>query len=255
MAGPAGLNAPPIGVVIKNDDGSNSIWTGKAWAPARQSAGGWGIDQEAMQRLGMGGQGANGNISGADQKQVFDMENDANQTDTLAGNANDFMKRNRRTGTGGVYALPFASKAAKAMGVSGADDLAQMDRDNISSATAMRAPGMRLTQMEFGKFLGATPSVQNAGPQNAQIATAINKANTLAQAKASFFSSYLDHHRTLSGAIPAWLAFKNSRFDEDMNYLPDPISHQRAAGEALRSRSSQGSAPAMLKPADYLGSH
>lgn len=182
-------------------------------------------------------------LTNADQKQVTDMQGDASQTESLASNANDFMKRNQRTGTGGIYAIPGVVDVAKALGVSGADDLAQMNRDNIASATQMRAPGMRLTQMEFGKFLGATPSTHNAGPQNAQVADQINKANALAQAKASFFTTYLAHKRSLDGAIPAWLNFRNQHFDQDGNFSKDPISDQQAAGHALKALSKQTNTP------------
>ena len=54
-----------------------------------------------------------------------------------------------------------------------------------------------------------------------------------------------------SGAIPAWLNWKTQHFDADGNYSHDPISHQQAAGAALKARSAKG-APSVLDPADYL---
>lgn len=211
---------PPVGTVIEAADGSHAIYDGKNFVPAAQDSGGnWGRDQAAMARLGIGGNGGAGNLSTDDQKQIADMQANAGQMEALQRNTADFMARNQETGTGGILALPFASRIAKAVGLDKTGNLAAMDRDNIASATQMRSPGMRMTQMEFGKFLGATPSVQNDGKQNTKVAQDIGNGNTLAQAKASFFTSYLNTHRTLDGAIPAWLSWSGQHFDPTGNYL------------------------------------
>lgn len=251
MAGSAAAG-PPLGTVIEQQDGSHSMWNGKQWAPAAQGGdGNWGVDQGRMAAMGLGGQA--GQISPIEAKQVAEMQTNASNMEALADNTADFMARNARTPTGGLLAIPFASKVAKAVHAPGSDDLAAMDRDNIANAVAMRAPGMRLTQMEFGKFMGATPAVQNDVSVNKPVADQIYNGNTLAQAKAAFFATYLNTHRTLAGAIPAWLGWKTQHFDTSGNYSHDPISNKQAAGAALKARSSQGSsAPAVLDPKDYL---
>jgi hypothetical protein len=235
---------PPVGTVIEAADGSHAIYDGKNFVPAAQDAtGNWGRDQEAMARLGMGGNGGAGGLSTNDQKQVADMQGNAAQMEALSRNTADFMARNKETATGGILALPFASRIAKAVGLDKTGNLAAMDRDNIASATQMRAPGMRMTQMEFGKFLGATPSVQNDGHQNTKVAQDIANGNTLAQAKASFFTSYLNHHRTLDGAIPAWLQFSNTHFDPTGNYLGPTPGNAPTGNAALKQRSAAFKAP------------
>jgi hypothetical protein len=178
MAGPAGANAPPLGVVIDNGDGTNSIWDGKQWAPAtKDSAGNWRRDNAKLSAMGMGG--ASGPLNPDDAKRVAAMQTDLDNVDGLANTATDFMSRNAKTPTGGLLAIPGATSIAKAFQGS-SSDLAAMDRDNSQMAVQMRTPGMRLTQMEFGKFLGATPSPKNTQDQNAQIAQSIYAARTLA---------------------------------------------------------------------------
>lgn len=243
-------DAPPVGVVIKEDDGSHSIWNGKQWLPAVQSQNGWGVDKGKMSSMGLGA--AAGPLSPTDAKQVADIQTSAGGIEGLSAAAEDFLQRNARTPTGGMLAIPGVPTIMKAI-KGPSSDLAAMDRDSVGMAISLRAPGQRLTQMEFLKNLGAGPSVRNTVGNNTQVAQQIFNGNTLAQAKAAFFSTYLNTHRTLAGAIPAWLGWKNQHFDEAGGYSHDPISHQQAAGAALKARSAQGSsAPAILEPGDYL---
>lgn len=248
MAGAA--SAPPLGVVIQQADGSNSMWNGKNWVPAAQGGdGSWAVDQAKLASMGLNQAGAT--LSGADQKQVQSLQSSADALDQAAGTTSDFMQRNARTNTGGVLALPVVGGIAKALGVGG-DDLAAMDRDSTSLATSLRAPGQRLTQMEFLQNLRSGPTTKNAFPDNAAAAQQVYNANTMAQAKASFFTSYLTAKRTLNGAIPAWESWKAQHFGADGSYSHDPITNQQAAGAALKARSASGGTPAMLQPSDYL---
>jgi len=249
-ASSSGANAPPLGVVIKNDDGSNSIWNGKQWAPATQRGdGSWGVDNAKLASMGLNQSG--GAISPADQKQVEALRTASDATDQAAALTSDFMTRNARTSTGGIYALPLIGSAAKALGFGG-DDLAQMDRDSTSLATALRAPGQRLTQMEFLQNLRSGPTIKNNFANNRQASQGVYNANTLGQAKTAFYSSYLDAKRTLAGVEPAWQSWKAQHFNADGSYSHDPITHQQAAGGALKGRSASGAAPPVLKPSDYL---
>jgi hypothetical protein len=226
------------------------MWNGKMWAPAaQQSDGSWGVDMPAMVRMGLAANAAP--LSTSDQKQVADLRTAADSVGHAAAITGDFMVRNGRTPTGGAYAIPGVPSIAKAF--SGSDsDLTAMDRDSASLAPLLRAPGQRLTQMEWMQNLRSGPSIKNAEPQNKQAAQAIYDANTLAQAQASFWESYLNNKRTLAGVVPAWNAWKAQHFAADGSYSHDPLTPQQAASAALKTRSAQAG-PAMLKPSDYLG--
>lgn len=179
--------------------------------------------------------------SPADQKRVADLQGGFDEANNLANTATDFMTRNQRTNTGGALALPFAAGVAKALGVGG-DDLSAMDRDSIQMATQLRAPGQRLTQMEFSKNLGAVPSVQASRDNNQKNTDAIYATRTGAAAKSAFYSRWLDTKGTLDGADPAWLQFQSQHFGSDGTYYHDPNdnpSFQRAQGNAaLKNKSA-----------------
>jgi hypothetical protein len=232
---------PPVGTVIEAADGSHSIYDGKNFVPAAQDEGGnWGRDQAAMARLGMGGNGKAGELSPEDQKQVSGIQTQASGLEGLTTAAQDFIQRNARTKTGGLLAIPGAPTIAKAF--SGpSSDLAAMDRDSVGMATSLRAPGQRLTQMEFLKNLGSGPSVRNTLPENMNVAHEIFNGNTKAQAKASFFTTYLNTHRTLDGAIPAWLSWSGQHFDTTGNYSHEPIT--QGGNAALKAQSAQSQTP------------
>lgn len=191
-------------------------------------------------------------LSPTDAKAVADIQGQASSMDSLASAASDFMTRNQRTKTGGLLAIPGAPTVAKAF-AGPTSDLAAMDRDSVGMATSLRAPGQRLTQMEFLKNLGSGPSVRNTIDENTNVASQVFNGNALAQAKASFFTTYLSHKRSLDGAIPAWLNFKAQHFGADGAFSKDPITDQQAAGQALKAVSKQAKSPTVLNPADYLG--
>jgi hypothetical protein len=244
--GPAGASGPPLGVVIESPDGSHTMWNGKQWIPATQGDDGqWAVDAQKMTAMGLSGQV--GPLTNDDQKTVSDMATAARTMDNVSRTASDFRQRNAGTVTGGALAIPGASVVAKALGANG-DDLATMDRDSVNMATGLRAPGMRITQMEFQKFLGSSPSVTNSEGNNNKAVGALNIANVMAQAQASFYSSYLQAHRTLAGVIPAWLGWRGQHFGDDGSYSHDPIAHQQAAGAALKSVTGQGAQQQVLKP-------
>lgn len=236
-------DAPPLGIVIQNDDGSHSIWNGKLWAPAmRDNGGNWRMDNAKLSSMGMG-TSAGPAGSATEQKTVADMDAAARTMDNVTRTAGDFSQRNARTGTGMLMAVPGASFVAKALGANG-DDLAAMDRDSVNMATGLRAPGMRMTQMEFQKFLGSSPSVTNSKGNNDQLVHAMQTANPLAQAQASFYATYLQTHRTLAGVLPAWLNWRNQNFSSDGTYTP--ANPKNSANAALKARSAQARGPAVI---------
>lgn len=234
---------PPMGTVIEMDDGNggvqHSIYDGKNFVPALQDANGaWGLDHAALARLGQGGNGKSGAISTDDSKFVKGVQDQASSTEGLSAAAQDFMRRNDRTKTGGLLAIPGAPTLMKAI-KGPSSDLAAMDRDSVGMATSLRAPGQRLTQMEFLKNLGSGPSVRNTLDENRNVAGEIYNGNTKAQAKASFLTTYLNTHRTLDGAIPAWLSWSGQHFATDGSYSHEPLSGQAAPTDALTQRSGQ----------------
>lgn len=235
---------PPAGTVIEMDDGNggvtHSIFDGKGFVPATRDGGGnWGVDQAAMARLGLGGNGKAGAISNDDSKQIAGMQTQAQSMEGLSAAAQDFMQRNIRSKTGGMLAIPGVPTVMKAI-KGPSSDLAAMDRDSVGMATSLRAPGQRLTQMEFLKNLGSGPSVRNTLPENASVAKDIYNGNTKAQAKASFFTTYLDAHRTLNGAIPAWLDWSSKHFSPTGDYSHEPLDAPAApsGNDMLKQRSA-----------------
>jgi hypothetical protein len=165
----------------------------------------------------------------ADIQQGFD---EANNLATLAA---DFMSRNARTPTGGLLALPGATTVAKATGLGG-PDLVSMDRDSTQMATNMRSPGMRLTQMEFGKFIGASPSTHTSYDNNRAAAQNIYAARTGAAAKSAFYTRWLNMNGNLDGADAAWLRYQQAHFSPDLKqFYADSSSNPTMGGSAAPS--------------------
>jgi hypothetical protein len=112
---------------------------------------------------------------------------------------------------------------------------------------------MRLTQMEFGKFLGAVPSTQATRSQNNASVAQQDNMNNLAQAKAAFFGRWGQVRGSLVGAQPAWLAYKAQAFGPDGSYIPPQNRKQpasappgRAAGNAALLAKSGRTQPTLL---------
>ena len=200
-------------------------------------------------------------------KDVESMQVAAGAAGQMANRVNDFAIRNEQTPTGGLLGLPFAARLAKnspafakLLGVQDPDNLAMMDSDSLEAASAKtKALTARPSQMEFGKFIGAVPTVQNAAGENRQFQQKANAANVMAQAQASFFQSWADKRRTTTGALPAWLAFQQQHFDTAGNYYHDPSTNpdlgiKPSANAALATMSQQAkAAPAAATMYDING--
>lgn len=200
----AGKPQIPLGQVIQSTDGSHSIWDGKNWAPATNDGTNWKIDRARMAAMGVGGAGVGGALDPNDAKTVAGYHQDFTDADSLASMATQFTNLNRQTDTGLLNYIPGAGIVHP--------DVSAMDNLSKQMATRLRAPGMRLTQMEFNQFLGAVPTATNTQEQNNAIAKNIFLGHALAAAKSSFYSSYLNSHRTLAGADAGWLAFRGAHF-------------------------------------------
>lgn len=177
-------------------------------------------------------------LSGGDQKRIADLEQGADEAGRLASTAADFVDRNKRTATGGWLAAPGTRHIAGALGLGG-DDLNAMDRDSIQMATQLRAPGQRLTQMEFSKNLGATPSIGTTGDKNAANAQGIYNVHAAAAAQAAYYRAYAEKNGTLNGADTGWLRFKSQHFGPDGSFIQDPSqSADNSPGQALKAKSA-----------------
>lgn len=163
-------------------------------------------------------------LGAMDQKRVEGMQEGLDEANNLADLSADFHARNRRTGTGGWLAIPGAATVSKALGLM-SPDLSAMDRDSVQMATALRKPNMRLTQMEFGKFLGTSPNIQTAGPTNAVSDQQAQAARVGAAAKSTFYTHYLQKKGNLDGADAAWMQFRAQHFSPDLQtFSAAPVS-------------------------------
>src|SRR5436190_3902908 len=183
-----------------------------------------------------------------DQERVKLMQSTADEVKDLSGLVNDFAMRNRRTPTGGLLAIPGASAASQAPGLKGSDDLGVMDADALQAATRMRAPGMRLTQMEFQKFLGGVPSIKKAETSNRPFQTRLNNARAMAGAQSAFFDEYLRRRGSLQGADQAWSKWQLAHFGPEGEFMPDvsPEARKAAANQKLKAQSAKGAKPVLL---------
>lgn len=181
-------------------------------------------------------------MSAPDQARIKNYDDGADEANRLASQATAFMDKNGRTPTGGLLAIPGAPTIAKATGIGG-PDLSAMDRASMQMANAMKAPGSRLTQMEFGKYLSGVPNVKSDFGNNLTNAQGIYNARTAAVAAQSFMRTWQQTHGTLDGADAAWLQFQQQHFAPDGTYYHDPSQNpalKRAHGNAaLKARSGQ----------------
>lgn len=162
---------------------------------------------------------------------------DDDTTARLANQANESMQLNARAGTGGLYGAPFGiGKVATWLGGQVNPDIQAMDSLSVNMAKNMRAPGQRLTQMEWAKNLTAVPSPANTYGGNAGITQNINNARTMSAAKNSFYQTWARMKGDLSGADPAWLAYQASHFDGSGRFIPDA---RAGANGAMLARSAQ----------------
>ena len=139
---------------------------------------------------------------------------------------NDFQRRNKNTGTGGLLLglVPHYSDIAQALSLPGSKDLGQMEGDSIATATARtKTISSRPAQMEFLKNLGAVTNVRKGGPSNTPMVDQTNRVNQKAKVFSNFYSDFITQHGgTDRGAMEAWQAFEAQHFDPAGNFTPTP---------------------------------
>lgn len=163
-----------------------------------------------------------GNYSDQDRKRVADLQDAYASSDQYANLANRFLEHNRTAGTGGIYSVPHVGEPLAEWDAKHNGDLASMEQLGTQMATALRSPGMRLTQMEFQKFGEVSPSVHNDGPTNATLAQNAQAAREYMRSKSEFYSGWLNQHGNLSGADAAWNAQQSA---------PQSSSHAAPQGQ------------------------
>ena len=176
----------------------------------------------------------------ADQTRVTNMMGSRDEAKDLAGLVNDFAIRNDRTKTGGMLAIPGVAGVVQGLGLKGSDELGMMDADALQAATRMRAPGMRLTQMEFQKFLGGVPSIKKDISVNRRFQEHANNAAINAGAQAAFYDHYLRRRGSLDGADEAWSTWSNQHFDPEGNFSVDPRADANAGLKAKSAQTQAG---------------
>lgn len=195
------------------------------------------------------------NVAAPDNAQIKDADSAVVEANRLAAAASDFSSRNARTATGGWLAIPGAATVAKSLGIGG-PDLTAMDRDAMTMANSMKPAGSRLTQMEFGKYLGGVPNLQTEGPKNAPNAQAIFNTRTAATAYDSYMRTFLQVHGSLTGAQAGWAKFQAQHFGPDGTFYHDPSANpavqpvqadpRARANAALKARSAGAGGPVLL---------
>jgi len=210
-----------------------------------------------------------------DVKTLNDLGSQLQAMDELHQHAQQFMAENRAQGAigtspflapdspapteghglGDAIAQPFRELGAYAGKVANPVNwdphLNAMQAQTIPMATAMRAPGMRMTQMEFNAFRGAAPSVSRTLEANEELAKNIAAAHTYVTAKHAFYTSWKQQHGNLDGVDAPWEAFKASRFDSAGNYKGPPKAGaaptpRAAANQTLIARSAAAKAPPVV---------
>lgn len=179
-------------------------------------------------------------LSQADEQRLKNLDTSADETASLAQQAGRFVQDNTQAGTGlglGDFYVGTANhhiplNPVRAYETSHNPAVSDMDSLGAQMATHMRTPGMRLTQMEFGKFLGSVPSIAKEGDSNVQQANQIMQARVAAAAKQSFYHSFAQTHGTLNGADPAWAQYEATRLPK---FLPaNPLAAGLHATSAAR---------------------
>lgn len=190
-------------------------------------------------------------LSKTDDKRLQDYRTASDQTEEASNVANSFLAKNRKTATGGWMGIPFAEPIAKMLPFTD-PNLQDMDSDSIELALSKRKPGMRLTQMEFGKFLGAVPSTHSTGPQNEKSVHTVNNIHTVAAAKAAFYDKWASINGNFAGADQAWNGFKSQHFDADGNFNRGaPPAPRAGANAALKAKSGGNDGFALLGYEDH----
>jgi hypothetical protein len=185
-------------------------------------------------------------LSGDESQRLKNLDTSADETAGLAQQAGRFMAANANTGTGLGYTPMHIMGAdlnpVRAAALANNPDVATMDSLGSQMALHMRTPGMRMTQMEFAKFLGATPNIAKSGDVNEQLANSAYQARIAAAAKQAFYHAYAQAHNTLNGADPAWAQYEATRLPAFM-----PGHDQGAELKARSAQTRQAAQPAQAQ--------
>jgi hypothetical protein len=185
------------------NEGDHFHW---GWAPKGQST-------PAAAASAPGFHGTNAN----DQKTVQGYLDTAKSLEDLSSLGQRFSKLNTQQASGPGFRpfevpVPFAHGGEVDLNAPGA--LAKQYQSGVPAmqnltnqlALAQRSSGMRITQMEFQKFLGSAPSVENLPKQNDKIIQGYQELAGQRRAYANFASNWLAEHGSLNGMDQAYAA-------------------------------------------------
>lgn len=161
---------------------------------------------------------AMGNQTDQDRKRVSDLADGFQSADQYARLAHRFMQ-NQKGISGSIYRIP----GAQAIGETFDPSLEGQDNLSTQMATSLRAPGMRMTQMEFKKFGEVSPNVENYTHNNQSIANNAYQARNYMAAKSSYYSTYMKDHGSLNGADGGWNNYEAKTFGDGQSHAQGNI--------------------------------
>lgn len=139
-----------------------------------------------------------------EQIQLKEARESANSFGEIANQADQFVRLNRKAGTGPVYRIPGAEFIGEALN----PNVAQMNALTARMAPAQRQPGSGTTSdRDLSLFLKAIPNVDRPGEANAAIARDMRQMADRRAQRAQFFDRYAQERGTLLGAEEAFAQF------------------------------------------------
>lgn len=184
------------GYEVEDDNGGRAWWDGKKLTPL--DANGF---QVKPQSGGGGGQG--GGLSPQERKAMEDMRNAAINIRGAREQAFEFVKRNAKTGTGGVMAIPGVSEVVGAVN----PDVAAMQGISNAMIPSMHVTPGPMTDADAKMYRSAIPNPNLPGPANMALAKDTSRKEQQIAARLAFFQSYAKRAGTTNGADVAFNRF------------------------------------------------
>jgi hypothetical protein len=138
-----------------------------------------------------------------DQEALSKLRDEAKQAEFVAGQADQFVRMNTQSGTGGLRAIPGVSSIVKAFD----PNFAAMDAITARVAPTMRPPGSGASSDKDVKmFRSAFPNVDALGPANVQSRDRYRSEAAQKRAYADFADQFFARNGTMLGVDKAWQA-------------------------------------------------
>lgn len=142
-----------------------------------------------------------GRLTPQEEIQLKEARDAAEGASDFARQADDFVKLNRKSGTGFINKIPFVSEARAIFD----PNVAQMDALSARMIPAQRTPGSGTTSdRDLALYSKAVPSLDRPGEANAAIARDMGTTAQRRAQRAAFLDQYAQDNGTLRGADAAW---------------------------------------------------